>query len=557
MINNVEFDHADIYADFDAVSLAFRRLVNLVPRRGLLLLGADSAGARALKPAAVSRVETFGLGDGVDWQAHDLESSGRRPRFRVRRGGSPFGAVRAAARRRAQRPQRAGRHRRRDRSRPRAPSRSPRGLRSFAGVKRRLEVVGTAGGVTIYDDFAHHPTAVAETLAGLRASHPAARIWAVFEPRSASSCRRIFQDDFARAFAAADGVLIAPVFRSTLPEAERLSVPALVRDLDASGRSGAGGRLDRRHRRPPIVREHRAGRSGGDHVERRLRRHPSEAAAGAVVAPVIRPVTRDEPSASSCSAIPPLIVEFAERASIRRQRPRIRLAEAVQDAAFAGVRDVVPTYRSVAVFFDPLRTDYRGLVEWLERQVDRLAEPPSPDRRRSAFRCATEASSAPILLRSPRSPTCSPQDVIAIHAGATYRVFMLGFMPGLCLHGGRRSAHCGAAPLDAARARAERGRSGSPANRPASIRPRHPAAGSSSAGRRSSRSTHPVSAVSVSPGRCRPVRADRARRIRPADVSIMKQTMDRRTRSGLHRATLRRCQAWWTAVRRARWPKCA
>jgi len=105
-------------------------------------------------------------------------------------------------------------------------------------VKRRLEVVGTADGVTIYDDFAHHPTAVGETLAGLRAANPDARIWAVFEPRSASSCRRIFQDDFARAFAAADEVLIAPLFRSKLPEAERLSVPQLVRDINTC--SGAG-----------------------------------------------------------------------------------------------------------------------------------------------------------------------------------------------------------------------------------------------------------------------------------------------------------------------------
>src|SRR6202022_1054771 len=102
------------------------------------------------------------------------------------------------------------------------------GLRAFAGVKRRLEIVGTADGVTVYDDFAHHPPAVAETLAGLRASNPDTRIWAVFEPRSASSCRRVFQDDFARAFACADQVLIAPVFRSKLPEAERLSVPVLV-----------------------------------------------------------------------------------------------------------------------------------------------------------------------------------------------------------------------------------------------------------------------------------------------------------------------------------------
>src|SRR5437870_4695734 len=110
-------------------------------------------------------------------------------------------------------------------------------LRRFAGVKRRLEVIGTARSVTVYDDFAHHPTAVAETLAGLRAANPDARIWAVFEPRSASSCRRIFQDDFARAFGPASEILIAPVFRSTLPEAERLSVPQLVRDLGSRGQS--------------------------------------------------------------------------------------------------------------------------------------------------------------------------------------------------------------------------------------------------------------------------------------------------------------------------------
>ena len=236
VVNNVEFDHADIYADFDAVMLAFRRLVNLVPRRGLLLIGADNAGARALTPAAVSRVETFGLGHDVDWQAHDVEADGEVTRFRVRRSGSPFGEFQIRM---------MGAYNVRNALAAIAvatdvgvsPERIAEGLRLFAGIKRRLEVVGTASGVTIYDDFAHHPTAVAETLAGLRASHPDARIWAVFEPRSASSCRRIFQDDFARAFSTADEVLIAPVFRSKLPELERLSVPQLVRDLNNSGRS--------------------------------------------------------------------------------------------------------------------------------------------------------------------------------------------------------------------------------------------------------------------------------------------------------------------------------
>jgi len=236
VVNNVEFDHADIYADFDAVALAFRRLVNLVPRRGLLLVGTDSPGARALVDKAVSRVQTFGTGDDVEWQAHDLESEGATTRFRVRRRGSPFGTFELPL---------LGAHNVRNALAAIAIAtdvgvgveRIADGLRTFAGVKRRLEVVGVAGGVTVFDDFAHHPTAVAETLAGLRAADPKARIWAIFEPRSASSCRRVFQDDFARAFAAADRVIIAPVFRSKLPEAERLSVPDLVCALNAGGQS--------------------------------------------------------------------------------------------------------------------------------------------------------------------------------------------------------------------------------------------------------------------------------------------------------------------------------
>jgi len=236
VINNVEFDHADIYADFDAVSLAFRRLVNLVPRSGLLLIGSDSEGARALVDGAKSRVQTFGTRDDVDWQAHDLESIGASTRFKVRRGRAPFGVFQIPL---------LGAHNVRNALAAIAVGtevgvaveRIAEGLRAFAGVKRRLEVVGTADEVTVYDDFAHHPTAVAETLAGLRAANPSARIWAVFEPRSASSCRRVFQDDFARAFAPADEVLIAPVFRSKLADAERLSVPQLVRDLKSRGQS--------------------------------------------------------------------------------------------------------------------------------------------------------------------------------------------------------------------------------------------------------------------------------------------------------------------------------
>ncbi len=232
IINNVEFDHADIYADLDAVLLAFRRLVNLVPRNGLLLVGADSSHAAGLAKHVVSPLETFGTTQDVTWQATDIEAADGLTRFKVRRRGEPFGSFASPL---------LGVHNVRNavaaiavgsyRGIPAGDLAD--GLRTFKGIKRRLEVVGTADGVTVMDDFAHHPTAVHETLSALRSGYPNNRIWAVFEPRSASSCRRVFQDDFARAFGAADEVIVAGVFRSSLPDSERLSAEQLVEDLRA------------------------------------------------------------------------------------------------------------------------------------------------------------------------------------------------------------------------------------------------------------------------------------------------------------------------------------
>ncbi len=234
VVNNIEFDHADIYPDLDAIRLAFRRLVNLVPRRGLLVLGADNADALALKPHARCRVETFGLSDGSDWQAHDLKVAATSTTFGVRRNGTTVGtfelpllgaynvrnalaalAVGAAA--------------------GLSTDSMSEGLRRFRGVRRRMELRGTANGVAVYDDFAHHPTAIAETLSGVRSAYPNRRIWAIFEPRSATACRRIFQSDFAKALAGADRVILPAVFRSTLPEADRLSPEALIGDLETAG----------------------------------------------------------------------------------------------------------------------------------------------------------------------------------------------------------------------------------------------------------------------------------------------------------------------------------
>ena len=257
VINNIEFDHADIYADLDAVLLAFRRLVRLVPRNGLLLVGADSPHAHALAPTAVSPVETFGLDEQATWRATAIEHRDGLTRFDVSRQGQPFGRFESPL---------LGVHNVRNALAAIAvgarvgltATTMAEGLRSFKGIKRRLETVGVARGVTVLDDFAHHPTAVHETLNALRTGYPGRRVWAVFEPRSASSCRRVFQADFAKAFSAADEVVLAAVFRSNLPEAERLSAEELVEDVTRQGR---------RARHIPkvddivstIVREHRDG----------------------------------------------------------------------------------------------------------------------------------------------------------------------------------------------------------------------------------------------------------------------------------------------------------
>jgi UDP-N-acetylmuramate: L-alanyl-gamma-D-glutamyl-meso-diaminopimelate ligase len=234
VINNIEFDHADIYADLDAVRLAFRRLVNLVPRRGLTLLGADSADAAALAPRALSRLQTFGTGEGAHWRAVDLAAHGAGTRFRLLELGSDRGLFEVPL---------VGAHNVRNALAAIAVGREcgvaldtlRGGLAAFRGVKRRLEVVGSRRDIVVYDDFAPHPTAVAETIAALKTAQPGRRIWAVFEPRSASSCRRIFQDDFARAFGQADQVVIASVFRANLAPEERLSEDQLVADLSARG----------------------------------------------------------------------------------------------------------------------------------------------------------------------------------------------------------------------------------------------------------------------------------------------------------------------------------
>jgi UDP-N-acetylmuramate: L-alanyl-gamma-D-glutamyl-meso-diaminopimelate ligase len=237
VVGNLEYDHADIYPDMDSLRTAFRRFVALVPRRGRLILSADSEEARALASLARCDVETFGLGNDADWRAGALHPDPAGVVFELTVGGEQMGHVKLPL---------FGAHNVRNALAAMAAGRAAglsieemiRALAEFRGVRRRLELRGTARGVAVYDDFAHHPTAILETLRAVRSSQPDRRIWAIFEPRSATSCRRVFQDEFAHAFAqsGADEIVLAPVFRASLPEGERLSVEELVEHLCAAGR---------------------------------------------------------------------------------------------------------------------------------------------------------------------------------------------------------------------------------------------------------------------------------------------------------------------------------
>jgi UDP-N-acetylmuramate: L-alanyl-gamma-D-glutamyl-meso-diaminopimelate ligase len=235
IVGNVEFDHADIYPDLAAVQLAFTRFLNVVPRGGLLVAGTESPALVEVLPKARSRVETFGLHEGADWRAVDVRTGPEGSRFRLVRRGRDEGCFTLAT---------GGEHNVRNALAALAaaaeagvePGAAREALAAFQGVRRRLEVRGAAGGVTVYDDFAHHPTAVAATLAALRALGGGGRLVAVFEPRSYTAKTRVFQDGFARAFTAADRVIVAAShLPGKVPEGLRLSEAGLVEGIRREG----------------------------------------------------------------------------------------------------------------------------------------------------------------------------------------------------------------------------------------------------------------------------------------------------------------------------------
>jgi len=236
VIGNLEYDHADIYPDLAAVQTAFQRLLSVVPRRGLVVAGLESPALQPVLAKAYCRVETFGLGPGADWRAEDVRRVGEETRFRLRGpGGRDHGEFALGL---------AGDHNLRNAlaalaaasAAGAAPEACRESLSAFRGVKRRLEVRGIAGGVTVYDDFAHHPTAVRVTLEALRERGGEGRLVAVFEPRSYTSRTRVFQDDFAQAFVLADEVVVAAAhLPGKVPEAQRLSERELVDNIRSRG----------------------------------------------------------------------------------------------------------------------------------------------------------------------------------------------------------------------------------------------------------------------------------------------------------------------------------
>ena len=238
VVGNIEFDHADIYDDLDAVKLAFRRLMNLVPANGKLIVGWDSPHVRdvvaSMGQRLFTQLETFGTSEEAKWQARDIAYSEGMTRFRVFREDKEWGDFQTAL---------IGDFNVRN-CLPVIIAADAWGierqavvdaLATFKSVRRRCEVRGEINGVTVIDDFAHHPTAVRETLTALRLKYKGRRLIAIFEPRSRTSCHATFQDSYVTAFLPADYVIIARVF-----DAERaaemggvLDTTKLIEDIAA------------------------------------------------------------------------------------------------------------------------------------------------------------------------------------------------------------------------------------------------------------------------------------------------------------------------------------
>jgi UDP-N-acetylmuramate: L-alanyl-gamma-D-glutamyl-meso-diaminopimelate ligase len=237
LLTSVEFDHADIYKDLDAVETAFKRLVNLVPRRGKIIAYDTGESIGRCVARAFSAVEKYGSCPNAAWRIANLKLEANRTSWSVLRDGRawadfefPLGGeynvwnATAAAAMAA--------------TYGISKEEISAALKTFKSVRRRLEVKAEVNGITIIDDFAHHPTAIAGTLKALRSRYPGRRLWAILEPRSNTLRRNVFQNELASSLALADWVVLASIFKSeAIPEPERLNLDHVVERIEQQGRT--------------------------------------------------------------------------------------------------------------------------------------------------------------------------------------------------------------------------------------------------------------------------------------------------------------------------------
>src|SRR6478736_2735480 len=232
IINNLEFDHADIFANLDAVKTSFSHFIRLIPRNGLLLGNGDDHNLAPLLNVTHCPVKRFGLGEGNAVQAFNLRYGPTATEFEIPSFKFHTNFVGELNVRNALAVVACAKH---------------CGLKNhqiqsafdtFKGIKRRMEVRGIAGGVTVVDDFGHHPTAIRETLSALRIKYPQQKLWAIFEPRSNTTRRNVFQSELASAFADADAVVVSEVARlEMLAPEERLDPQKLLENLKTAGKT--------------------------------------------------------------------------------------------------------------------------------------------------------------------------------------------------------------------------------------------------------------------------------------------------------------------------------
>ena len=240
ILTSVEFDHADIYKDLDAVETAFKRLVNLVPRRGRIV-AFDSAGTsnasldRCLQKAFCP-VERYGVSDRATWKIDNLNLGEEQTSWSVLRDEKPWAEFEFDL---------GGEYNVWNATAAAALAANygiskdviAKALGTFRSVKRRLEVKAEVNGITIIDDFAHHPTAIEQTIRALRGRYPHSRLWVILEPRSNTMRRNVLQDALARSLAEGDQIVIAQIFKSeAIPEAERLDLNRVVDEIQKRGK---------------------------------------------------------------------------------------------------------------------------------------------------------------------------------------------------------------------------------------------------------------------------------------------------------------------------------